>query len=307
MTQSALPEPMSSTAILSFQDAVEHFLLLAVEHLQVNVPTQISFVEYWTKLQPGLPAGSQLPGKLAMDRANKLRVALKHYGTFPSARAIDQARGDVSSFFTDACPMIFGARFEDIDMIDLVSRVETVKLLEDADTHAVLADYPTAMAGLALALADLIQFHAELPKIKYPGRRPFRFGPNLAKFRLTRAAYHDKQAQQVAKLTEVTQQLREAMQVLALGIDYARYARFKVLTPHIEQFADGSIKFFLTEGDKSLNADDYQFGRLFVIESALRAVHAEGVLQRRDAHLAANRAANHAPGEHLWTGPAATT
>jgi hypothetical protein len=76
VSQADQPEPLSATAVLSFQDAVETFLRLAAEYRNVNLPTDVKFAEYWTKLQPALPPQTQLPSKNAMDRMNRVRVAL---------------------------------------------------------------------------------------------------------------------------------------------------------------------------------------------------------------------------------------
>ncbi|BFO19578.1 hypothetical protein SHKM778_59660 [Streptomyces sp. KM77-8] len=122
--------------MLSFHDAVELFLVLAGEHLGVGLPTQINFSQYWEKLAAGLPPNTQLPSKKAMERMNKLRVNLKHHGAVPSPTDIDQVRADVLTFFTDATPIIFGGSFTQIDMIDLVSRPQTVKFLQFAQSCA---------------------------------------------------------------------------------------------------------------------------------------------------------------------------
>src|SRR5262249_12096779 len=152
VSQADQPEPLSATAVLSFQDAVEQFLRLAAEHLRVNLPTEIKFAEYWAKLEPALlPAQTQLPSNNAMDRMNRLRVALKHHGIIPSRTAIEQVRGDVTTFFTDATPLVFGIDFARIDLIDMVTRNETAQLLRDAQTHADAGDYVAAMAGLVIA------------------------------------------------------------------------------------------------------------------------------------------------------------
>lgn len=111
ITQSSQPEPLSAAAVLSFQDAVEHLLLIAADHLKVNLPTSMQFLQYWERLNPALPTGQELPNKQALDRVNKIRVALKHYGTIPSTQAIQQAKADVSTFFTDATKMIFDVDF----------------------------------------------------------------------------------------------------------------------------------------------------------------------------------------------------
>ncbi|MGW7197354.1 hypothetical protein [Streptomyces chryseus] len=50
--QSEQPRPLSATAILSFHDAVEHFLCLSVEHLKImDMPIFTPFEHYWKKVK----------------------------------------------------------------------------------------------------------------------------------------------------------------------------------------------------------------------------------------------------------------
>jgi hypothetical protein len=64
---------------------------------------------YWTQI--AAQAQVQLPSRNAMGRMNNTRVNYKHHGSFPSATDLDQFRGDVTTFFTDAPQAVFGADF----------------------------------------------------------------------------------------------------------------------------------------------------------------------------------------------------
>ncbi len=304
VAQARQPQPLAATSVLSFHDAVELYLVLAGEHLQVNLPTQINFSQYWDKLTPGLPPNAQLPSKKAMERMNKLRVNLKHHGSVPSTTDITQVRADVLTFFTDATPLVFGGDFTRIDMIDLVTRQETVKFLQYAQTCLDQGDCPQALAGLSIAFTELINHYTEAGQAVH--RAPFRFGERLRDYRdESRRVSGDRgvrklsdlsamvgfvkdMSKQLASLTKVTQDIRRAMQVTALGIDYTRYAQFEVVTPTILNFIDGHAEFLVEEGHKALTTDDYQFARLFVIESALQVAKVDEIFQRRRAHAAAN-------------------
>ncbi|NSC25190.1 hypothetical protein FM076_30150 [Streptomyces albus subsp. chlorinus] len=182
MHQSAQPEPVSGTAILSFQDAAEHFLLLSAEHLEINIPGDIKFLQYWERLQPALPGNQPLPGKHPLGRMNKLRVDLKHHGTIPSASAIAQAKADITAFFTDATPLVFGVDFATVDMADLVTRSKTVEILKAAQDRVDQGNIPAAMAGLRIAFNELISYYGERRE-RGNARAPFSFGPTLKTYR----------------------------------------------------------------------------------------------------------------------------
>jgi hypothetical protein len=92
LEQARQPEPLSATALLSFHDAVELFLILSGEHLHANLSTSINFLEYWDRLAPSLPGKIPLGHKGAMARMNRLRVNLKHHGSIPSESDLEQVR-----------------------------------------------------------------------------------------------------------------------------------------------------------------------------------------------------------------------
>jgi hypothetical protein len=300
VSQADQPEPVSATAVLSFQDAVELFLRLAAEHLHVNLPTDIKFAEYWAKLEPALPAQTQLPSKNAMDRMNKLRVAFKHYGTIPSRTAIEQARGDITTFFTDATPVVFGIGFARIDLIDMVTRKETAQLLRHAQTHADGGDYVAAMAGLVIAFDDLLDHYAQC---RYPDSSdPFSFGPTLREFRATGHPQLDE-VRQLAEVNRVVIAMQRALRMTTLGIDYRRYVQFEILTPRVAHYTDGSTRYTATAAQQKVTERDYQTCRRFVIESALQAAKADTALDARMQHLQES-GIRPTSTEREWTGPA---
>jgi hypothetical protein len=81
--QAKRPQPLAATALLSFHDAMEMLLLLAAEHLKVNLPKGTTFEGYWDQIAQ--QSGTQLPGRPAMRRMNNSRVNFKHHGSIPSA------------------------------------------------------------------------------------------------------------------------------------------------------------------------------------------------------------------------------
>lgn len=273
--QSAQPEPMSAAAILSFQDAVEHFLLVSADHLGVNLPSSMQFMQYWERLQPKLPAGQVLPSKQALNRVNKLRVDLKHHGNIPSPHAIAQAKADVTTFFTDATQMIFGVDFKTVDMVDLVAQPTISRLLHEAQTHFDADDIVFAMAGLAIAFRELLRLYTDRRRVEGIGWPPFSFGRDIPYFRLDEDQRESAMARQLTELTETTRDLQRALKVISLGIDYTRYAYFNAMVPGVYDDKDGSTTIVVTDLDAATTADDYQQARLFVIESALQAARTD--------------------------------
>jgi hypothetical protein len=271
LEQSHQPEPLSASALLSFHDAVELFLVLAGEHLTANLPMSLNFLDYWDRLIPHLPGQAPLGHKKAMGRMNRLRVNLKHHGSIPSPSDLEQLRADVTSFFTDSTSLIFGTDFQRLTLTDLVIQVEARRLVELAETHAENGEYAEALAELSQAFQALLSDYADRKKINYRAT-PYTFGSDFMFSRnIPRHVQREidqKLGDFLAQLYNTVTAMQEAMRVMAAGIDYRRYARFSMLVPYIHRFIDGRVEIEPKSG-LTLTEDDYQFCYQFVISAAL--------------------------------------
>ncbi|MFE3202216.1 hypothetical protein [Embleya sp. NPDC059237] len=285
--QASRPEALSATAILSFHDAVELFVKLAADHLGVNMKTKAALAEYWTELDRVL-APDVLPSKNAMGRLNTMRNSLKHDGTHPSPRAIPQVQADVTTFLTDACSLALDVDFASVDLSDLVQRPETVAHLAEAGGYADAGDLPAAMATLLAAVEELVWHYT---RWRPAGQSPFWFGPTLPLPGPARVPRSTGRGYDMVQPThreygqaQATLELQNAMRLMSLGIDYRRFARLRFLAPRLERGTEGQIYFDagrVVPGQ--LNFQDYQFGRLFVIEAAIQAAQSDALLMRMDA------------------------
>jgi hypothetical protein len=174
LEQARRPQPLAATALPNFHDAVEMFLLLAAEHLKVNLPKGMTFDSYWDQIEK--QSGTQLPGRPAMRRMNNSRVNFKHHGSIPSATDLEQFRGDVTTFLSDATQLVFAADFLNLDMIDLVTQQDAVTRLRQAEEHAGRGDYTEALALLSEGFDDLLSDYAGRKRTA-SGSTPYAFGP----------------------------------------------------------------------------------------------------------------------------------
>jgi hypothetical protein len=69
-------------------------------------------------------------------------------------------------------------------------------------------------------------------------------------------------------LTDAAQEVQNALRVIAVGLDYRRYARFDMLVPVVFRTADGERHVRSAPG-LQIGDEEFQFCKLFVIESAL--------------------------------------
>ncbi|MFD4343424.1 hypothetical protein ACFWQ6_00830 [Streptomyces coelicoflavus] len=299
--QSRQPSILSARALTSFHDATENFLGLVVEHLGIDVKKAPEFLGYWEVIRPKY----ELPNKAVMKRLNDWRVALKHNGTFPSEHQIEQARAAVSGFFTTVAVDVFGVDFESIDMVDLVTHPETARLVREARTHADRGDHVAGLAGLSLAFEALRRHFAGGHVWETWDQTPFSFGPSLSPGDEPRFRYGDQATARLRKTSVIATRVREAMQVLSLGIDFPSYARFKVIVPEVVNHGDGTDRYAVTPWQEDRTADDYAWAEHFVIESALRAGRAEGVQELAQERMKSFEQQPWPVPERTWTGPAA--
>lgn len=268
LEQAGRPQPLAAAALLSFHDAVEMFLLLAAEHLGVNLDKNTTFDGYWTQI--AAKASLQLPSRNAMRRMNNSRVNFKHHGSIPSPTDLDQFRADVTTFFADATQAVFAADFGSLDMADLVTQQEALTRLRDAETQVRKGDYTEALALLSEAFDELLSDYANRKRTSH-NSTAYSFGPEHG---LDRSATHRIAKidptfdRHIEAITDSVGHMQRAMKVLAVGLDYRRYARFEMLLPQINRFIDGHQEVRPIPG-LQVGEEEYQFCRQFVIETAL--------------------------------------
>lgn len=315
MEQAARPQPLASTALLSFHDAVEMFLLLSAEHLGVALSRGVNFDGYFTEIKNG--ANLELPARPALRRMNNSRVNFKHHGSIPSTTDLEQFRADVTTFFTDASQLVFGVDFASVDMVDLVTQQGAVEKLRDAEKCAKHSDYVEALALLSEAFDELLEDYSNRKRSSI-GSFPYKWWPpeGYEGFPYTSGLNsHDHDAQLVQwteKIVDQTDQISDTlitmqrtMRVLAMGLDYRRYARFELLIPMIVRFADGRRQVHTTSG-LEINDDEYKFCRQFVIESALHLAEMDFDLDVHAIQQEHDRRKREAPQSEESTAPATT-
>ncbi|SHI67881.1 hypothetical protein [Streptomyces sp. 3214.6] len=296
--QSKQPPPLCSRAITSFHDAVENYLGTIVQHLNIDVNKAPEFIGYWALIKTEF----ELPKKDLMRRLNDARVALKHNGTFPSEHQIEQAHRTVEDFFITVTPKVFGVDLDSIDMVDLLTQPAVKQYLREAQTHADVGDYAHAMAGLSLAFDALIN-HYRRDDGWSTRWSAFNFGERLGPLDEPRVRMHDKNSR-LQKLSDFTELAQETLTVISLGIDYANKARFRILTPDVNAYGNGSTRYTVTKSLAETTPDDYDWARHFVIESGMRASRADDLQTLKRNRSEVDRSATRPLRQREWTGPA---
>lgn len=276
--QSRAPSPLKCASILTMHDAVELFLQLASEYLDAG-SNQPSLMDYWRILSKKL-GSTELGQKEAMRRLNKARVSLKHHGNFPSDLDIDSFRASVTAFFKDNTRLVFDCNIDDISLVVFVNPETARARLRNAQDHIKSGDILAALDEIARGFNEMIADY-ENRKRNYFHSSPFYFGENMT-FHSSHlmglrygssTSFEKKLGSFVDNVKESIEAIQNAIKILALGIDYRRYSRFKMLTPHIFRTINGEWITQRKHNDsEQYSEDDVRFCLDFTIESALALI-----------------------------------
>lgn len=276
--QSYAPPPLSGISLLSLHDSVELFLQLASEYANIG-SHQPNFMDYWDLLSTKI--GKELGQRESMRRLNKARVAIKHNGTLPSQFDIEAFRASTVNFFKDNCQIIFGLPLEKISLIELVRPESARARLKIAQGRVDNGDTLTALDEVAIAFSEVMLGYEESHRGVH-GESLFQLGSgHTPRITVRTGSFDDRQGALDRQLKEYVEDtngsinaLRGAIKILALGLDYAKYAKFLQMTPHVSRGMTG--KYFIDRKHGKDNPppnDMVQHCIDYVIESAIQIDH----------------------------------
>jgi hypothetical protein len=288
--QSQQPEPLAGASILTLHDTVELFLQLATEHLDVPRSSKQGFMDYWDVLNKRLPVPG-LAQKESMRRLNNARVGLKHHGTLPSITAIESFRSGVANFFEDNTPMVFNIDFASISMINLVVNEVAKEKLSRAERLMDSGDTADALTEIAKAFERLLYDYRRSTGMAFKELRSLSFyrvpssrlsaEMSLGRVRTEMKAVKTEKLRNIlgralellGDLHKSVVDIQRAMNVIVLGLDYRRYAKFKQVTPSVTIMADNQTEhiMWMTPGSEdAVTLDDCTFCMNYVIDCAIR-------------------------------------
>lgn len=270
--QAAAPEPLCASAILIFHDAVELLLQLAAEHLDIVVPRNAPFLDYWSLLAPPL-LERELPQHGAMKRLNQARVALKHHGNHPRRGDILDYSQMVPAFFREAAQLVFGRAWDEISLTDFV-RCEPAKLaLAKAECALHEGRVEDGLYQCAEAWEDLVRDFEFGYMDESSSDSPFDFDDRLYQYTSLRLGFSSVDSD-LGRFIDATgdaiADIRYVLRVLSLGIDYRRYARFSRWTPTVSYTLGGKRHVRPTPYTAGAKASDLKFCIEFLLDAAFR-------------------------------------
>jgi len=260
--QSKQSESTSFICLLNFHDAVEMFLKLVAENIDIK-SDGFNFSQYWEKI-------ATLTMKEPMSLLNTQRVNLKHKGILPAKQDLERHRVHVTEFLEYNFKTQFKIEFKDVSLISLVSFISVREILEEAQVAIDNTDFEKSIEKSALAFYELIETY-EQNKKKNISQSLFQFGERNIISTKTKNALRkldNSLADNIEKLNNTVKEIQNNMKIMCLGVDYKKYAMFTFVTPKI---------YFSTGGHQVISSDYRKWTResaefciSFVIDTSLK-------------------------------------
>jgi hypothetical protein len=291
--ESRLSAPFSTDSINRFHDVVEMFLALAVQHHHLGIPKQ--FEAYWSEL--GSVLGRPLAYKAQMQKFNKVRVNLKHYGIEPAIAEIEASRSAVRGLLYDETPALFGVNLDDVSLKEFVACAPARALLDSAENRWAGNDPIEAFADLSDSFGALIADYRQRKQIWY-GRSVFDSTESMSTSGPFFRGVTGKQKNFEESIIKSLKALDFAVTIVGLGIDMRRYGKFKGTTPNVYPMANGG-RHVTPRNGVVYTQDDFDFCRDFVVTAAIHLsefdydfdlweAYRESVRQQEEASLSSD-------------------
>jgi hypothetical protein len=269
--QTKKPEPLCWASVLTFHDAVELLLQLTAEYVNVKRGIgDIHFLDYWSVINDCLKRNGkpEITQKISMERLNKARVNFKHYGIPPSRSAITgDFRISVTNFFEESALSVFGVKFSEISMLEIISYQRTREDLKKAEELLGQNKLEDSLDCAALAFQQLIDNYESTKTDKW-GNSPFSVGPrSFRRFSGFSMDIKGELGDFIDWTRESLDSIQDIVRIIGFGIDYKKYAKFKLLTPYVLSSIGGTYS--VQRKDRKPLLDDVRFCIDFVIESVL--------------------------------------
>lgn len=270
VSQSYQPGELGAVSVLHFHDSVELFLQLVATETGSNTSDKTTFIQYFDEVEKS-PSHLVLGQRQAMLSMNKARVAFKHGSNLPSQTTIENIRANVRSFFEENARLVFRIEFETVSLLDLVPYSRCKMHLQRAADLLGTGDHYTATGEAHIAFIELLSEFGDAVRDEFH-RLPY-FARHSFAEKHTTGMYPaiDNEVRRENALMKVVSELTEAMQVVTLGIEYRKYARFIRRKPMIGGRQENGEYYLFPKQDsqKDVPREYARFCYDFVIEAAI--------------------------------------
>ena len=127
----AQQETGDAACVTLLQDALEIFLMAALDHFNVSTKPKTEFAQYLDKLGEVLDA--PLPYRRRVVEINKVRVAAKHDGISPNRGDVAGYVADTRAFLEEVCQKALKVDFWTVSLVALIEEGEAKTFIEAAE------------------------------------------------------------------------------------------------------------------------------------------------------------------------------
>lgn len=259
------PAPFNTDSINRLHDVCEMYLALAVELHHGSIPKD--FMGYWPELER--LTGQPLSFRAALQRMNKARVSLKHYGVQPNSSEVAHCVASVRNLLLDETPRLFGVALAEASLDHFVQSDEGARCIQTAENHWDAGEKGEALADLREAYDSVLAWY-EATKHGPSQVSVFDLYSKFQRTNVFRRPADPEQVKYEDSLHQLLSELDERLMVIGLGIDLRRLGRFLAMTPSVRLMANGVDRWYSVPEDFDPSSDDYAFCRDFVVSVALR-------------------------------------
>lgn len=260
--------PFSATAILNYHDAIEFlFDLILEEHGKSS--NDFSFMGCFDEINKIIENSNKAPSLLrgGLEKLKDRRKNLKHKGYFPSENDIQEAKSLTINLFNELCEKIYSLNFEEINLVYLLNDSKTKEYLLKIDKND---EDKIIIKNLSLAFEFLLKNHEDTKKTFYINS-PYQFLKRKPKTsRDLKLDSKDPMKKFVDELNDNLVSLEKNMKILAFGINFNEYVKFRMIIPDVVWFLGSREPEVMFRGDDTINENEINFCINFIIESALR-------------------------------------
>ncbi len=280
--ESTNTEPLSSVSILNYHDALEFAFDFVLTDKGISI-NDLSFMQYFDKINEWSKANGKIEISLrpSLEKLKDRRVNLKHKGIFPSKTDIEESRITANNLFEELCKNIYGLDVKDISLVELISNVRVKGFIKESiDNYP--SDQKASIEKISFSFEFLLRDY-EQSKTDIMRDSPFYFGKDMTFL----GSFHmglnssDKLGEFVDKVKESIEAMQKAVKILAFGLDYKKYIKFRLIVPEPMWFLGSNMPKVHLSQDAKISQNDLDFCIAYLIECALKLQEFDFEVEKR--------------------------
>lgn len=270
--ESVNSEPLSSIALLNYHDAMELIFNLVLEDKGINT-NNLSFMQYFDKVNGWLRNNgkSEISLRPSLVKLKDRRVNLKHKGLFPSKIDIEESKFTANNLFEELCKNVYDLDVEEISLIELIENQRVKGFIKEA-INTYDSNQKKSIEKISLSFEFLLRDY-ESSKISRFGESPFFFGKNMAfldSFFMKKELTGSTMEEFVDKVKESIESMQKAVKILAFGLDYKKYIKFRLLIPEPIWYIGSDMPKVSLSQDAKISKEDFNFCINYLVECSLK-------------------------------------